>query len=91
MTTSTLVKNESAGGNRDHEKGKVVSLRLKSSFYGNSEKCEILSWAVGPIASISIADISSSDQTKVQRLLHPTSVGSETDGRVYFQFFRPTL
>lgn len=43
MTTSALFKNESADGNRDHERGKVVSLRLKSNFCGNSEKCDNLS------------------------------------------------
>lgn len=40
---SLFFKNESADGNRDHAEGKVVSLRLKPNFYGNSEKCDILS------------------------------------------------
>lgn len=43
MTTSARFKNESADGNGEQAEGKVVSLRLKPNFYGNSEKCDILS------------------------------------------------
>lgn len=35
---------QSIDGNTDHGKGKVFSLRLKSKFCGNSEKCDLLSW-----------------------------------------------
>lgn len=41
-SAARFFKNESADGNRDHAEGKVVSLRLKPNFYGNSEKCDIL-------------------------------------------------
>lgn len=45
---------------------------------------------VWPIASVSSADISS-NQTKIQRVVSLIPVGSETGGRVYFQYFKPTL
>jgi hypothetical protein len=37
-------ENESADGNWEEAKEKVVSLELKSNFYGNSDRCDILLW-----------------------------------------------